>query len=196
MNILIVNAGSTSLKYKLYKFPEEKIIFSGKMENIRQKETIHTYQLPDGQFKTEKKHIPGYEGGIKNILNILLESNNNIINDINELSSIGFKVVHGGSYSTNEGAQLLDDDVLEEMFQFSDVAPAHNPPYIKVIKAFQKTCPDIPLYGLFDRNFTEQYPNMQEHLVFHMNGKRNMEYKNTDFMVHLTDIFRKGLRLF
>ena len=158
MKILIVNVGSTSLKYKLFKFPEEEIIFSGKIENIRQKESLHTYTLPDGQTKSEKKHIPGYDAGIKTMLNIMLEYNNHIIHDTNELSSIGFKTVHGGFLSIKEGAQLLNDEVLEVMTQFSDLAPAHNPHYIKAIKAFQKTCPDIPLYGLFEPEFHRTIP--------------------------------------
>lgn len=158
MKILIVNVGSTSLKYKLYDFPSEEVFIVGKIENIQNETSPHSYEISNEPSLEKEPKLGNYENAIKEMLDVILNPEFNLISDIKNLAAIGFKTVHCDNLSTREGAQFLSEEVLEAMERVCDVAPAHNPPYLSAIRAFQNTCPEVPLLGLFEPEFHRTIP--------------------------------------
>jgi acetate kinase len=126
MTILVANIGSTSFKYRLFDMPNERMVAAGRVERIGQ----------------PGSGCPDYASAIRRCLAE--------IPDPSSLSAAGFKAVHAGPLS---GAHLVDDSVLQALAAFSFHAPAHNPPYISAIRAFQKTLPNLPLVALFETAF-------------------------------------------
>jgi acetate kinase len=131
MKILVVNIGTTSLKYRLYEMESGGMIATGLVERIGQTGCC-----------------PNYEAAISQCLGDLPF-------DLAELSAIGFKAVHAGPVT---GARLVDDVVLNAMEEFTFLAPAHNPPYIAAMRAFQSQAPTVPLVALFETAFFGQVP--------------------------------------
>jgi acetate kinase len=132
MKILVANIGSTSFKYRLYDMPSGRVIGRGVVERIGQ---------PGG--------CPDYEAAIDRCTGELPGG----------LSAVGFKAVHAGPLS---GAHLVDDQVLHAMEEFTFLAPAHNPPYIAAMRAFQKRLPGLPLVALFETAF---YDSLEESAI-------------------------------
>jgi acetate kinase len=131
MKILVVNIGTTSLKYRLYDMESGVVMRKGLVERIGQAGCCPNYEAAISQCLAD--------------LPITLE----------ELSAIGFKAVHAGPVS---GARIVDDVVLNAMEEFTFLAPAHNPPYIAAMKAFQHQVPSVPLVALFETAFYDQLP--------------------------------------
>ena len=131
MKILVVNIGTTSLKYRLYDMESGTVLTKGLVERIGQ-----------------AGNCPNYEAAIAQCLGDLPIG-------LAELSAIGFKAVHAGPVT---GARLVDDVVLGAMEEFTFHAPAHNPPYIAAMRAFQHQIPTVPLVALFETAFFGQVP--------------------------------------
>ncbi len=126
MRVLVTNIGSTSFKYRLLELPGEQPLVEGRVERI-------------GQPGSE---CPDYAVAIRRCMAA--------VGDPSSLDAVGFKAVHAGPLS---GAHRVDESVLEAMEAFSFHAPAHNPPYIAAIRAFQKALPNVPLVVLFETAF-------------------------------------------
>jgi acetate kinase len=131
MKILVVNIGTTSLKYRLYDMESAAVLAKGMVERIGQ-----------------AGNCPNYEAAIAQCLGDLPIG-------LAELSAIGFKAVHAGPVT---GARLVDDVVLNAMKEFTFLAPAHNPPYMAAMRAFQKQVPTVPLVALFETAFYGELP--------------------------------------
>ena len=131
MKILVVNIGTTSLKYRLYDMQSGGVMAKGLVERIGQAGCC-----------------PDYEAAIAQCLGDLPIG-------LAELSAIGFKAVHAGPVT---GARLVDDMVLNAMEEFTFLAPAHNPPYIAAMRAFQHQVPTVPLVALFETAFFGELP--------------------------------------
>jgi len=131
MKILVVNIGTTSLKYRLYDMQYGAVLAKGLVERIGQ-----------------AGNCPNYEAAIAQCLGDLPIT-------LPELSAIGFKAVHAGPVT---GARLVDDVVLTAMEEFTFLAPAHNPPYMAAMRAFQKQVPTVPLVALFETAFYGELP--------------------------------------
>ena len=155
MNILIVNVGSTSLKYKLFVFPEETILAQGKIERIGSKEAIVSYTASGKSDFQTIKNIPDYPRAIQQAISGLTDKTNGVIENLNQIAAIGFKTVIAKGIS---GTVILDESVLSAMEEYIPVAPSHNPPYINAIRSFKKLCPEIPLVGLFEPTFHQEIP--------------------------------------
>lgn len=126
MKILVVNIGTTSLKYRLFDMESGKVMVKGLVERIGQ-----------------AGNCPNYEAAIAQCLGELPIG-------LDELNAIGFKAVHAGPVT---GAVRVDDKVLQAMEEFTFLAPAHNPPYIAAMRAFQNQAPSVPLVALFETAF-------------------------------------------
>ena len=141
MNILICNVGSTSLKYQLFHMVgEETVLASGGAERVGAAKSSFYH----------KNHLTGE--AISMMLQHLLDG---VISSMNEISCVGFKVVHAKGVT---GVQYLSDDVLQAMADFNSVAPAHNPPYIAAIKQFRELMPETPMIGSFETAFHANMP--------------------------------------
>ena len=149
--ILIVNPGSTSLKFKVYHFPDETILASGKVDRIGCEKSEYRFHLADRELKAQHP-IPDYRTGIELILEALV-GQESVLLSLDDLAAVGFKTVHAGSLSFGPGAIFLTDEVLQEMERFEIAAPVHNRVYLDVIECFREAAPDLPLAGLFEPTF-------------------------------------------
>ena len=154
MNILICNVGSTSLKYQLFQMEAgEKVLAAGGAERVgAAKSSFYHTNKQTGETYREETIFPTHGEAITAMLNALL---NGCIQSVDEISCVGFKVVHAKGVT---GVQHLTEDVLQAMADFNSVAPAHNPPYIAAIRQFQKLMPGTPLIGSFETAFHVNMP--------------------------------------
>lgn len=154
MNILICNVGSTSLKYQLFDMDDgEKVLASGGAERVGTAKSnfYHNNNLTGTSIHADA-HFPTHREAISAMLEHLLDS---CIVSLDEISCVGFKVVHAKGVT---GVQYLTEDVLQAMADFNSVAPAHNPPYIAAIRQFKDLMPDTPMIGSFETAFHSQMP--------------------------------------
>ena len=165
MKILIANLGSTSFKYRLFEVSaeidatgDEQELARGGVERIGGQESRVYASLDDaGSEATEVETIqPVPDHGVALEAAIAqLTADGGPLSSIDDVAAIGFKAVHGGRVS---GAVRVDDSVLEAMDEMADVAPAHNPPYIKAMKQLAERFPDVPLVAAFETDFHSTIP--------------------------------------
>lgn len=155
--ILVVNIGSTSFKYQLFDMDNEVSLARGKFEKVGDK------QSPMQHIRSEKILInrtndtsPGYASCIKAMIEVLLSKEYGVINDLSEINAIGFKTVHAGEIGE---PSLINDEIIKSMEQYSNIMPAHNPPYIKAIQQFQILLPTIPQVAVFETFFHKEIPD-------------------------------------
>ena len=154
MNILICNVGSTSLKYQLFDMDAgEKVLAAGGAERVgAAKSSFYHSNKLTGASRREDAVFPTHGEAITAMLDALLDG---CIKTVDEISCVGFKVVHAKGVT---GVQYLTDDVLQAMADFNSVAPAHNPPYIAAIRQFRQLMPGTPLIGSFETAFHANMP--------------------------------------
>lgn len=154
MHILICNVGSTSLKYQLFQMnSEEKVLAAGGAERVGAAKSLfyHTNTQSGDSIRYDAV-FPTHSEAISEMLKALL---NGCISSMEEISCVGFKVVHAKGVT---GVQYLTEDVLKAMADFNSVAPAHNPPYIAAIRQFKELMPNTPMIGSFETAFHAQMP--------------------------------------
>ncbi len=154
MNILICNVGSTSLKYQLFDMDAgEKVLASGGAERVGAAKSLFYHKNhKTGEAIRHEDVFPTHGEAISSMLTHLLDG---CICSMDEISCVGFKVVHAKGVT---GVQYLTEDVLQAMADFNSVAPAHNPPYIAAIRQFAELIPNTPLIGSFETAFHAQMP--------------------------------------
>lgn len=151
--IMSVNAGSSSLKFQLLEMPSEVVITEGIIERIGLNDAAYTIKY-NGQ--KDKTRLPVLDHSAA--VNLLLEDliNKGIIKDLNEISGIGHRVVHGGEKF--DQSVLVTDEVIKEIEILSDLAPLHNPAHLVGIAAFKKALPNVPQVVVFDTAFHQTMP--------------------------------------
>ena len=157
MLILVCNAGSTSLKYRLFDMPSPEVIVEGKVERVGRDDAIYSYKNFRTGFEEKKTglSIPTYAQGIQLFLDYLLHEEYGALKDIKELEAIGFKTVLAkGFYGVHE----LTEEVIHAMEEFIAVAPAPNPPDIEAIRMFKEILPDKRMVGCFETAFHTTIP--------------------------------------
>lgn len=148
MKILSVNAGSSSLKFKLYEMPEEKGLISGVFEKIGLKDSFYTIKKGEEKVKKEVE-LKDHEVAFKILMEELIE--NGVISSLNEIKGVGHRIVQGGSYF--DQSVEVDEDVIKKIDELSSLAPLHNPAAIVGIKAAQTVIPDAKHVTVFDTAF-------------------------------------------
>jgi acetate kinase len=152
LNILVANPGSTSLKVKLFRFPEEKVVAQGKIERIGQ--ALSPWQIQaGGQTLSGEEPVPDYGHGVSVVLGHLMEGEKPVLRSLDDLAAVGFKAVHAGKLGTGPGATPLTDEVLAEMERMLIAAPAHNRAYLQAIRCFAEAAPAVPRIALFEPAF-------------------------------------------
>lgn len=151
---LAVNAGSSTLKFKLFEVPSEKVITSGVIERIGLKDSIVTIKYGDGQKFENVQDVDNHEEAINLMLDKLIDLK--IIANYNEITGVGHRVVAGGEFFTD--SVLVDDDVLKKIEDLAEYAPLHNPSEAMGIRAFRKILPDVPNVAVFDTSFHTTMP--------------------------------------
>lgn len=155
MKILVINCGSSSIKYKLYDMSTETELCSGMLERVGTNEGIVNHKKGDDKYK-DIMPLPDYETGIKVILNTITDEKKGSIKDVSELKAIGHRVVHGAE--TFSGSKLITDEIIAKMEECVPLAPLHNPPNLAGIYAFKKILPNTPQCGVFDTAFHQTMP--------------------------------------
>lgn len=156
MKILVVNCGSSSVKYQLFDMADESVIAKGIVERVGSTEAFIKHQ-PTGKDKVQSKvDARNHEEALKAVFNYLLDPVHGVISDIKEISAVGHRVVHAGEkYS---GSVPITPEVVDALIECQDLAPLHNPPNIMGIRACQSLMPEVPMVGVFDTAFHQTMP--------------------------------------
>lgn len=152
-NILAVNAGSSSLKFQLYKMPEEKVIAKGLIERIGLVNPVFTMNFDDERIHLIEQ-VENHEQAVKLLIKMLID--HKVIDSLENIQGIGHRVVHGGE--TYSDSVLIDEDVIQNIERLAEFAPLHNPANVTGIREFQKVLPDIPAVAVFDTAFHQTMP--------------------------------------
>ena len=158
MKLLVSNVGSTSLKFKLFDMPEERVLCEAKIERVGSRDAaIMSYRshLSGARFSAEGLCIPSYAEGIALFLEKLTGDETGVIKGVEEISAIGFKTVLSRGYY---GVHELTDEVMENMREYLYIAPVHNAAYIEAIGQFRAVLPDVPMIGVFETAFHREIP--------------------------------------
>ena len=156
MKVLCVNAGSSSLKFQLYEMPAEISIISGYVEKIGAKDSFYTIKH-EGKKTETAKQIKDHVEAVKIMLEELV--NYGAVKELDEIRSVGHRVVHGGEkYSKSV---VIDDEVINDIKEFTKFAPIHHPGNIAGIKAMQEALPDAVQVAVFDTAFHQTIPKTQ-----------------------------------
>lgn len=156
MKILVLNSGSSSLKYQVIDMENEKMLVKGYFERIGQPNSFLTHKVNGIKHKFEHQ-AKDHEQAIQFVLNRLTNDHYGVMKDLSELAGIGHRVVHGGEKFSN--AVLINDEVIEEIRKCSDLAPLHNPASILGIEACKKVVPNVKMVAVFDTAFHQTLPN-------------------------------------
>ena len=156
MKILVLNCGSSSIKYKMFDLTTKNIPGSGVVEKIGLKGSVIVHEREDGQKVMLEGEILDHETGIEYILGVLTSEKHGCIKTLEGIDSVGHRVVHGGEkFNTSV---LITDEVIAIMEKCIALAPLHNPPNLKGIYAIQDLLPDIPQVAVFDTAFHQTLP--------------------------------------
>ncbi len=156
MKILVVNSGSSSIKYRLFDMTDESLLANGLVERIGIQGSLINHHPADKDVFIKEISIPDHHKGIELVIEALLNNKHGVIKNISEITAVGHRVVHGGEkYS---GSVLLNEDVMDTLNEFIELAPLHNPPNILGIKVCQELLPGIPQVGVFDTAFHQSIP--------------------------------------
>ncbi len=156
MKILVLNCGSSSLKFQLLNMVNEQILAKGIVEKIGTRTAAVSINVPGKDNYKEIMEILDHQVALEKVINSLMSEKFNVIKDKNDIAGIGHRVVHGGeSYS---GSVLINADVLQEIRNLIELAPLHNPHNIKGIEVCQKLFPQAPQVAVFDTAFHQTMP--------------------------------------
>lgn len=147
--VLAINSGSSSFKYKLFTFPNEKVIASGMADRVGMKNAVFKIKLENGREYIKNTPIPDQEAAVSLLIEDLKKFH--VVNDLKELSGIGHRVVNGGEIFKDSA--VIDEERLQQIFDLGDLAPLHNIPEATGIKAFMEILPNVPQVAVFDTSF-------------------------------------------
>ena len=155
MKILVINCGSSSLKYQLIDMETENVMAKGYLEKIGLEDSFLTHTVNGEKHRIEKK-VANHEEGMQLVLSQLLDENYGVIKDLKEIDAVGHRVVHGGEKFS--GSVLITDEVIDTIKECIPLAPLHNPAGITGIEACKKALPGVPMVGVFDTAFHQTLP--------------------------------------
>jgi acetate kinase len=155
MKVLVANLGSTSFKYRLFDMADERQLARGGIERIGSPESRCVVEI--GSVRREMTaYVPDHAAAVRRCLEQLTDPAGGCLKNAAEVSAIGFKAVHAGAIS---GVQRVTPELLAAMEDMSEVAPAHNPPYIAAMRLLSEKLPEIPLVAAFETGFHHTIPD-------------------------------------
>lgn len=157
MKILVLNCGSSSIKYKLFEMETRTILAQGGVEKIGLPDSFLQIKLPSGEKVKIEKPMPEHTIGIQLILDSLVDEKIGCLKSLKEIDAVGHRVVHGGEKFNK--SVLITPEVKEMIVKCIDLAPLHNPANLKGIEAIEKTLPGVPQVGVFDTAFHQTMPD-------------------------------------
>ena len=171
MKILVINAGSSSLKYQVIDMETQKRLVKGNYERIGQDNSFLTHNVNGIKHKFEH-YAQNHEQAIQFIISRLLNNHYGVMKSLDELAGIGHRVVHGGEKFKEP--VLITEEVIEEIEKCSDLAPLHNPNAISGIRACQKVVPSVKMVAVFDTAFHQTIP--KERYIYPINYEYYEKY--------------------
>ncbi len=156
MIVLVINAGSSSVKYQVFNAAEEKVLAKGLVERIGMSGAILTHRPTGGKEVRLSGEILDHKMAIEYVVSILLSKNHGVIKDKSEIDAVGHRVVHGGEAFSK--SVLITEEVMAEIRACIDYAPLHNPPNLKGINAAKTLLPEVPQVAVFDTAFHQSMP--------------------------------------
>lgn len=156
MKILVLNCGSSSIKYALYNMDDKSVMTSGGAERVGLDEAFVKVKMSDGTKKKVMHDIPEHTEGVKFIFSLLTDPEIGVIKSLDEIDAVGHRMVHGGEKFNK--SVVLNDEVLKTFEACIDLAPLHNPANLKGVKAVSELMPGLPQVGVFDTAFHQTMP--------------------------------------
>lgn len=156
MKILVLNCGSSSIKYQFYSLADNLILAKGIVEKIGMKGSFLKHEKESGQKVMFKGEILDHNTGIEYILGVLSSVKHGCISSLDEINAVGHRVVHGGEQFSE--SVLITDEIIQVLEKFVELAPLHNPPNLKGIYALKSLVPGIPQVAVFDTAFHHTMP--------------------------------------
>lgn len=155
MNILVINAGSSSIKFQVLQMPSEQVICNGILERIGSIDAVLTYKTPSSEI-TETGTITTHKDGFHKIVNLLLHKDKGVIERIEDINAVGHRVVHGGKLFSN--TTIITAEVKSKIKEFSSLAPLHNPNNLEGILIAEELFPSAKQIAVFDTAFYKSLP--------------------------------------
>jgi len=159
VKVLVINCGSSSLKYELFETVSEQSLAHGIAERVvvgGGREASLRHYVAGRQPVVMKGEMPDHEVAVGYVLSALTDPEHGVISDLGEIAAVGHRVVHGGERFAE--SVLIDDEVIAAIEQFSELAPLHNPPNLQGIRACRRRLPDLPMVAVFDTAFHQTMP--------------------------------------
>lgn len=156
MKVLVLNCGSSSIKFQFFNMTSKEVLAKGLVEKIGLNGSCLKLTKEDGEKVVFEGEILDHKIGIEYVLGVLTSKKHGCINDLSEISAVGHRVVHGGERFNS--SVYITNEVIEEMERCIDLAPLHNPPNLKGIEAITDLIPEVPQVGVFDTAFHQTMP--------------------------------------
>ena len=157
MKVLVLNCGSSSIKYKLFEMTTKEVLAQGGIEKIGLPGSFLKLTLPNGEKKVIEKDVPEHTTGVQFIFDTLTNAEYGAVSNLHEIKAVGHRVLHGGTKFS--GSVLIDDAVIAAVEECCDLGPLHNPANLKGIYAVQKLLPEVPQVAVFDTAFHQTMPD-------------------------------------
>lgn len=157
MKILVLNCGSSSIKYKLFDMTNKSVVASGGIEKIGMPNSFIKYSIADGSKKIEEIDIPEHTKGVEVIFAKLTSPEVAAVKSISEIGAVGHRMLHAGSKITK--SSILTQEVLDIFASCNDLGPLHNPANLKGVNAVKAIAPNMPQVGVFDTAFHQTMPD-------------------------------------
>lgn len=157
MKVLVINAGSSSLKYQLYNMENETVLASGRVERIGMDSSIVTHEPPGQPDVTQVSEILDHVTAVKKVIDMLTHPEHGAVASMEEIDAVGHRIVHGGEVF--KSSALVTADVKQEIRRLFDLAPLHNPAHMMGINAVEANMPNVPQVVVFDTAFHQTMPD-------------------------------------
>ncbi|MFZ5966336.1 MAG: acetate/propionate family kinase [Bacillota bacterium] len=156
MNVLVINCGSSSLKYQLIDMKDESVLAKGLVERIGIEGSVLKHETPASGKTVIEQPMENHKVALGLVLDALVDEKHGAIKDMSEISAVGHRVVHGGEKFNS--SVIITDEMIKAMEECIDLAPLHNPPNLMGIAACKELMPTVPMVGVFDTAFHQTMP--------------------------------------
>jgi acetate kinase len=157
VKVLVINCGSSSIKYQLFEMSDESVLVSGLVEKIGTESAIIRYEVTGKEEKVRIEEILDHRTGLNKVLALLRSKEEDVIKSTDEVKAVGHRVVHGGEYFSN--SVIITSEVRQSIRKTIDLAPLHNPPNLLGIDAAQNQLPHATHIAVFDTAFHQTMPS-------------------------------------
>lgn len=182
MKILVLNCGSSSLKYQLFDMPQERVAAKGLVERIGIEGSRIKHTKTDSNTTVKDANIPNHKVALKYVVDLLLDGDAGVMKSLSELGAAGHRVVHGGEKFAS--SVVIDDDVIQAIDECVPLAPLHNPANLTGIKAMKELLPDLTQVAVFDTAFHQTMP--QKAYMYGLPYRYYTTYKGRRYGFHGT----------